>query len=253
MHVVFTIASLAPRFGGPSRSVPALCGALRARRVDAQIVALRERRDQREPCNQLPGVKWVDCRTHRYLPIGWPKRFKRELRSAISGGKDAIVHDAGLWLPSNHYAALIAREAQVQRVVSPRGMLSAWALNHAGARKKIVWHLRQKHDLESASMLHATAETEAEEFRRCGLRAPIAVVPNGVDVPPPIPRPLRADTSQRVALFLSRLHPKKGLLDLVAAWAAVRPNGWRMVVAGPDEGGYRAVIENAVREAGILD
>jgi glycosyltransferase involved in cell wall biosynthesis len=49
-----------------------------------------------------------------------------------------------------------------------------------------------------------------------------------------------------VALFLSRLHPKKGVHDLIDAWARLRPMGWELWIAGPDEGGYRARLEAMV-------
>jgi glycosyltransferase involved in cell wall biosynthesis len=56
---------------------------------------------------------------------------------------------------------------------------------------------------------------------------------------------------RRTALFLSRIHPIKGLLELVDAWGQVRPAGWRMVIAGPDEGGRRAVVEARVLAQGL--
>src|SRR6185436_18981196 len=52
-------------------------------------------------------------------------------------------------------------------------------------------------------------------------------------------------------LFLSRLHPKKGLLDLVEAWSRLRPEHWRLVIAGPDEGGHRAQVASAISRAGL--
>ena len=52
-------------------------------------------------------------------------------------------------------------------------------------------------------------------------------------------------------LFLSRLHPKKGLLDLVEAWSRLRPEHWRLVIAGPDEGGHRAEVASAISRAGL--
>lgn len=253
MRVVFTVAGLASRFGGPSRSVSSLCTALQNQEAEAEIVALRESEDRRHhPSGCVDNIRWVDCHS-RYLPVGWPMRFKRELRLALRYRQDALVHDAGLWLPSNRYAAQIARELGVMRVVSPRGMLSDWALNHGGARKKLAWSLYQRRDLETASLLHATAESEAEEFRNCGLRAAIAIVPNGVDLPPPVEQRVRDGKFGRTALFLSRIHPIKGLLDLIDAWAAVRPKGWRLVIAGNDEEGHRHVVEEAATEANLRD
>jgi glycosyltransferase involved in cell wall biosynthesis len=82
-------------------------------------------------------------------------------------------------------------------------------------------------------VLHATSQQEAEEFRALDLRQPIAVIPNGVSLSPAGPRPSSPNSQPRTRtlLFLSRIHPKKGLLNLVSAWALARPNGWRVVIA----------------------
>jgi len=50
---------------------------------------------------------------------------------------------------------------------------------------------------------------------------------------------------------LSRIHPKKGLINLIDAWARVRPEGWRLVIAGPDEGGYQAEVAERIRTSGV--
>ena len=57
--------------------------------------------------------------------------------------------------------------------------------------------------------------------------------------------------AKRTLLFLSRLHPIKGLKDLVQAWAHVRPNGWRVVVAGPNENGHQEDIETVAESLGV--
>lgn len=55
----------------------------------------------------------------------------------------------------------------------------------------------------------------------------------------------------RVALFLSRVHPKKGLLELVRAWAQAAPQGWRLRIAGPDEGGHWAEVARELERLGL--
>jgi glycosyltransferase involved in cell wall biosynthesis len=77
-----------------------------------------------------------------------------------------------------------------------------------------------------------------------GLIQPVAIIPNGVDVP--VQTEARRNADVRTLLFLSRLHPGKGLLDLVEAWAAVRQPGWRIVIAGGDEGGHRGEVEHLI-------
>ena len=164
-------------------------------------------------------------------------------------GSADIIHDSGIWLRHNH---LIAREAcrrKIPRVVSPRGMLEPWALNYRKWKKRMAWFAYQRRDLQSADVLHATAAREAEQFRDLGLRAPIAIVPNGVKVPEVsgtrIPGP------EKTALFLSRIHPVKGLPILVEAWSRLRPENWRMRVVGRDEDNHLTEVQHLVRQAGL--
>jgi glycosyltransferase involved in cell wall biosynthesis len=126
-------------------------------------------------------------------------------------------------------------------------MLSGWALAWRGRRKRIAWKAYQRRDLETASAIHATSDLELEEIRAAGIDVPVAVVPNGVDVPEPIGRAPAAAGRARRFLFLSRIHPKKGLENLIEAWSVARPAGWELVIAGPDEGGYRPTLERLAR------
>jgi glycosyltransferase involved in cell wall biosynthesis len=129
-------------------------------------------------------------------------------------------------------------------------MLEPWALSHRRWKKRLAWCLYQRADLKKAAALHATAEAEATQFRSLGLANPITVIPNGVDVPE-LERSPYSGQRIRTALFLSRLHPKKGLPLLVEAWAKIRPINWRMRVAGPDESGHAATVKELVRAAGL--
>ena len=54
-------------------------------------------------------------------------------------------------------------------------------------------------------------------------------------------------------MFLGRIYPVKGLPMLIEAWARVRPAGWRLVIAGPDEAGHRREVEAAVAAAGLAE
>ena len=261
MRVVFTIAGLSPEFGGPSRSVPALAVALAAAGVEVEILTC-----EGGPGRGSPLLPSGDRIHSRLLPqrcrqtAGWlPGRnpFAAALRESCRAAGDVVIHDNGVWLPTNHATAGVARELELPLLISPRGMLSAWAIQFRGIKKRVAWWLYQRRDLRSARLLHATSRDEAEDFRALGMCQPIAIIPNGVE----LPSPLRLDRGEgqgevsnpsspsqlRTALFLSRIHPKKGLLDLVEAWARVRPAGWRMVIAGGDEGGHRAVVEAAIR------
>ena len=101
--------------------------------------------------------------------------------------------------------------------------------------------------LGGASCLHALNAAEAHAIRAYGLSNPICIVPNGVDLPKATSagRPAwagGAGEDRKILLFLGRLHPKKGLVNLIAAWRDVRPapgaRDWMLVIAGWDQDGH---------------
>ena len=244
LAVVHTIARLAQSEGGPARSVAALCRSLSKESVGVEIVTGDVEFDAGVPVRACG----VARRWGRVQPLRGA--FERLLEERIAATRAAAVHDHGIWLDSNRAAARVADRRSVARIVSPRGMLSEWSLAHRGWRKRIAWRAYQRRDLETADALHATSDLEAEEIRAAGIGVPIAILPNGVELPPEAERDPAPPDRIRRFLFLSRIHPKKGLEALVEAWRAARPAGWELVIAGPDERGHRAQIERRARGLG---
>lgn len=244
VNVIVTIAALDPAHGGPARTVPVLCRELAEKGAKVTLLTISER--EQNCCSITPDgfrVEIIPTRTNRYRSRSWRAAFRAALERVSQNELPTVLYDVGLWLPSNHFVASFARKTRAPLVISPRGMLSKSALQVSHLRKKLAWQLYQKRDLEVARVLHATSDAEAADFRRRGLRQPIAVIPNGIDIPESSGERQPQVNGLRTALFLSRLHPIKGLRDLVEAWARVQPSGWQMVIAGPDEDGHRAEIE----------
>ncbi len=251
MKVLMTIAGLDPEFGGPSRSVPALASALARNGVSVELFAGEPAAGKAAPC--LPDASLVST---RLLPFAdrashWTARsngFFSALRERA--GADTVIHDNGLWLPSNHAAVAAARVLQRPLLISPRGMLTPWARQYRGLKKQLAWWLYQRRDLRSAKVLHATSPAEADGFRRAGFRQAIAMVPNGVELFPEIQNSkFKIQNSKtRTVLFLARIHPVKGLANLIEAWAKIKPQCWRVVVAGDDENGHRRELEEMIRQ-----
>ncbi len=160
-----------------------------------------------------------------------------------------LIHLHGMWSPFLAVAALVAHRRGIPLVISPHGCLEPWALRNKYFKKLLALKIYQGAALRSASLLVATADQELRSLRNFGFQQPIAVVPNGIDVGMVTQRGAHAEV--KTILFLSRVHPKKGLLDLVEAWALVRRPGWRIVIAGGDEEGYRARVEALIRLKGL--
>lgn len=238
MKILQSIPSLEAKTGGPARSVPGLTGALA--QAGLEVGLWTQKAD-----NGYSAPQGVGLELHNHPPT------ETEL------GCYDLIHDHGIWLPANHAMARASRNSGVPLVVSLRGMLEPWALENRKWKKRAAWWLYQRRDLSGAALLHATAESEAVQLRRLGLQAPITVIPNGVAVPcdtgqTPEDRN-QCETGERVALFLSRVHPKKGLPMLIDAWAKVKPEGWRMRVVGPDEDGHLHELKQRVEAAGLSD
>jgi glycosyltransferase involved in cell wall biosynthesis len=159
-----------------------------------------------------------------------------------------VVHIHGTWTPILTVASYLAFAKGIPVVISPHGCLEPWALQHRGWKKKLALALYQKRIFSKASMMVATAKQELESIRCLGIEMAVAVIPNGVDMPPVR---THLQVRERTFLFLSRIHPIKGLPDLVSAWALVRQPGWRVVIAGPDEEGHLDEIRTLIDSLGL--
>lgn len=204
----------------------------------------------------LPDLETVQlhCAAEQKIPfLGLQYSAEYQMRIATLHRQQNldIIHDHGLWLPNNKVSALTAKKLGVPFVLSTRGMLEPWALKYHWWKKKPVWWLWQKAAIKNARLLHATAREEADNIRVLGFQNPIAVIPNGVELPQRVAT--HEETPERIALFLSRIHPIKGILNLVEAWGRVRPSGWKLVIAGPDEGGHQSEVANKIVKEGLCD
>lgn len=251
LRIIQTIAGTRLDHGGTSRSVPALCDALVNLGIDNYLVTARPA-DANVPCNYPADTSrvhiGVESSLSRQLGVG--KQFCSALKRLISDRKDVIVHDHAVWLATNHAVAKFCWKNGIPRIVSPRGMLGQWAMGNGRLKKRIAWALYQRRDLATAAGFHATSEQEAEEVRSLGFQQPLIVVPNGVDIPDELP--IGKSLGHRQALFLSRLHPKKGLMQLIRAWnAASMPNEWQLVIAGPDESGHQQEVAGLINQLGL--
>jgi glycosyltransferase involved in cell wall biosynthesis len=180
----------------------------------------------------------------------------KTLEEIISGVD--VVHLHGLWTLYG-WAALRAAQGQHKiSVVTAHGMLEPWALRNRRWRKLIYSTLVERRSLQRVACLHALTSAEAQDYRRYGLAGPIAIIPNGVQVPATIdprifPQAFPDLAGRRIVLYLGRLHRKKGLDNLCRAWSTVHRDfpAAHLVIAGPDSENTRARIELMVAELGL--
>ena len=247
MRVLLSIWSLSSENGGPTRSTIGFAKALAKDGVGVCLFSHDPKTVADYVVDELKkvGVDYREGRGHDY------KTALADSRMLVREINPDLVHVQGMWKFSTHAMNVAARESRIPIVISPHGMLAPWALSVKRWKKMLGMMLYQKGDLKHADAFQVMCQEEAEHVRKFGLKAPIFIVPIGVEVPDFSARRSRANGANRTALFLSRLHPGKGLLLLAEAWAKLRPQGWRMLVVGPNERGHREVVEAKLNELGI--
>jgi glycosyltransferase involved in cell wall biosynthesis len=156
-----------------------------------------------------------------------------------------VLHNHGLWIAANGYAVAAVLGTKCRLVTSPRGTLSRAALSHSKLAKRTAWHAGHRRVVQDACFLHATGPGELEDIRSLGLKNPVAVIPNGVDIPEEREGRDERDGGLRELIFVGRLHPIKGLDVLLRAWRNVQgeARNWRLRLVGPDERGYESVLK----------
>ncbi|MCB1815372.1 MAG: glycosyltransferase [Candidatus Competibacteraceae bacterium] len=236
LKIVHVVPHINEEASGPSYSVPRLCTALGVRGHDVELSCLAAGQE-------IPAV-CLDVHSQ------WPvlRRFAISASHAIALWRKAswvdIVHNHSLWSMVNVASGWVVPGRGAKFIVSPRGTLSTWALGRNRVLKQLLWPL-QRRALDRADLLHATSETEYGEIRALGFSAPVAVIPNGVDLPNIIGEKTCAG-GMRTLLFLSRIHPKKGVDRLLQAWKTLelRHPDWRLLIVGRGEQDYLQQVKS---------
>ncbi len=246
IHAEHIVPYIGNQSSGPAWSVPALCSALLAHGVVVRMHTLAPLPDRHFDFEvaEYPRHALPDRR------IGRSPKMKRGLHQAAANAQ--ILHNHSLWMMPNIYPAHAVRGTQCRLVVSPRGTFSDWALRRSQWLKRLILALGQRRVLEEAACFHATATSEYEEIRRMRLRAPVAILPNGVDIPSPHFKPQPRNQTRRRLLFLSRIHPKKRVALLLSAWRNLQLSfpDWELRIVGPDNGRYAMQMQRLAEELG---
>lgn len=210
-------------------------------------------------------LQWQPLRV-RTAPVVGPARFcyTPALARRVEEFGPEIVHSAAVWTWQAAMVNQLHGRQKIPYVLSTRGTVDGWALRHSRWKKAIALRLFQQEHFDQAACIHALNESELASIRRFGLKNPVCVIPNGVEIPEENPQSTfrhRRWDGRKVLLYLGRIHPKKGLVNLIRAWAAIADGDgrsrmakdWVLVIAGWDEGGHERVLQRLARQAGVQD
>ena len=222
--------------------------------LTVDVVALRDE------FTDLDAGRWSPL-VPRIAEVCGPRAFGygRDFAKLLDPRAD-LLYCAALWkYPS--WACLNWQKSTGRPVlIAPHGSLDAWALNNSRWKKRIAAWLFKDAQLRRATCFRALCEAEADAIRAYGLSQRIEVVPNGVELPPESSiNGTERSAGRKTLLFLGRVHPKKGLLGALRAWADIQKSEsknyhskmWQIVIAGWDQGGHEAELRTLCDEFGL--
>ena len=208
---------------------------------------------------------WDPVTVRAFRTLG-PKQFgySNEYAEFLKLYRPHLIHTHGIWIYSSMATHAYAKKLRIPYMISPHGMLDPWAVKNSRWKKIPAYWLYERAHLHEASVMRALCESEAESFRKFGLKKPIVIIPNGIDLPEEehveVER-LKVDKGgKKTLLFLGRVHPKKGLPNALRAFAErIKAKSgrlkqecpWQLVIAGWDQGGHEAELMKLCEELGL--
>jgi len=274
VKVLHVISSVDPRSGGPIEGIF----------LGSQVWS-QHGHERHIVCLDPPEAPWVLKSPVPTFAVGFGGRFNGFLRRILPWLRygytpyltrwlktyvknyDAVIIN-GLWNYASYGGWRVLHKSGVPYFVFTHGMLDPWFNSAYPTKtffKTIFWKLFEHKVLRDARGVMFTCEEERELAPRSF--SPYAarefVVGYGT-------RDIEGDSAAQIAaflatvpevrdrkiiLFLSRIHPKKGVDLLIRAFArhATTHSEFDLVIAGPDQTGWRNDLQELAKELGVAD
>ena len=216
--------------GGPAMSTYLTLKGLRQEGVDAQIVMFMPQEGDVLRGEDVP-MHFVKSRPR--TPLGYAQSYKQDV---LEAGDFDIYHAQGIWQWNTYAMVDAARQAGKQYLITPRGMLYPQDIAKSNAFfKKLSLKWRLLEDLNNAAYVHVTCEEEMMHCRNLGVTAPIAIIPNPVEIKD---YPYTKEDSVRRIGYLGRVSRRKNIEGLITAFHELRSeakNAELLIIGGGDE------------------
>lgn len=252
IHSAFVTLSVSRTAGGLFESVRRLGQSLHEQNMSIDVFSC----DNEFTSQDISA--WAPLQPQVFQTMG-PRMFSYApgMLSALKHTQLDIIHSHGLW--SYHSVAELLRQIQHKTpyLVSPHGMLDPWAVKNSHWKKVVAGLCFENSHLRGASCMRSLCVAESEAIRQYGLKNPICQIPNGIDlveqdsfIDPPWKGKL--EVGRKVLLYLGRIHPKKGLANLLRAWSVTQgKKEWVLAIAGWDQGGHENELKALALDLGI--
>jgi poly(glycerol-phosphate) alpha-glucosyltransferase len=258
MKIACLIASVSRKAGGLHESVRRLCQSLDSHPgTEVHVLGMADEYTRDDVSN------WAPLPTHVF-PVRGPRDFgyAPRLKEKLFELDADVLMTHGLWMYPTMVALAWHQRTRRPFIINPHGMLDSWAINNSYWKKRIAGFFNENAGLRKAACIRALCQSEASSIRAYGLRNPICVIPNGMDlsgesVTTSAPWGGKVAVGRKALLYLGRIHPKKGLRHLLRAWALLRKRrftqteDWDLVIAGWNQNGHEQELKNLAHRLGI--
>lgn len=241
MFIIHTVSSLWKNSGVTDAAIHAAIGASKTG-YSVTIITWEDN----NYCENIPvNIKLIKLnKKNSFLNnlVYFKQQLLKEIKNIKCPRHPLVFHDHGLWQESNIAVAWVAKQHNIPLIISPHGMLEPWALSHHKLKKSIAWFTYQRNILKSAKYIHVTAQSEQNSIQKLLPSVKFAKIKLGTSI-----TDKKSRHNKKIALFLSRIHKKKGLEILIDAWKVSSPKGWQLKITGPDEKNYVATIKHKIK------
>lgn len=256
MKILHVYRSLSTKLGGPAVLIPSLCRELS--RQGCQTTILTCNAGEQDRLDKSGQTKIVIAHFTNSELLSSLFGVYQELPALVNSAD--IVHFHGLWWPINLVVARWARKHRKVMLLSAHSCFQQWELNQSlpkQTKRLVAWQLYGRRLSRGCRAIHATASNEREAIRATGLGSDIAIIPIGIDIseftnlPPKqiFDKYFPMLSKYRILLFMSRIHPKKGLINLAHTWGKLAPqfSDWHLLIAGPDYNNHWSEVETVLK------
>jgi glycosyltransferase involved in cell wall biosynthesis len=253
-RVLHVIPSFSTRDGGPTHALAKMCALANAHGFVAHVATTDADGSGHLAVRHAEPLEHLGTRTW-FFPVHFPLAWRcssglaRWLKRNVANYD--LVHVHALFSHSTFAACRVAAAARVSYILRPLGQLDSWSVKQHRWKKLPYYIALEREHLVKARAIHVTSESERESVLSLGLKTPIFVVPNAITISG-IPREAEEGAALRL-LFLSRLHPKKGLELLLQAAARLRHRDWQLTIAGDGAAPYLEQLKVLAKELGLSE